>query len=41
MGCTHLKRREDDDVSHGGRKEKVSGVVDCAAGGKYFSINFV
>ena len=36
----HLKRREDDDGSHGGRKGRVSGVVDCDAGGKYFSINF-
>ena len=36
----HLKRREDDDGSHRGRKGRVSGVVDCAAGGKYFSINF-
>ena len=36
----HLKRREDDDGSHGGRKGRVLGVVDCAAGGKYFSINF-
>ena len=40
IGMRHLKSREDDDGSHGGRKVRVSGVVDCAAGGKYFSINF-
>ena len=40
MGRAYLKQTEEDDGSHGGRKERVSGVVDCTAGGNCFSINF-
>ena len=40
LGCAHLKQAWRRWWQSWQKKERVSGVVDCAVGGNYFSINF-